>query len=1045
MATGANRIRLALAVMRAPDAPSFSAVASDSDAPDSLINLLHDRRFSAPQDRASIIVAAHTLCNHRVFQAKFLAADGLSALCELLNGAASSDDVRQQQQSERDNNNENDDDNVLNNNNNKNNKNETAEPCLKVAVGGVEGSEHSEVTNVSNNNNNKTNSLTNQRREPVNDILDQSIINPSSDSDSTTLSVTPAAENELPVPTSGEHTPPVRNSSSSSSSSSHHVGARPLSQLATAPGGIHRTVWNAAIRTIAKLMVVSTAACSRAIDTGSLFLLAKAAKPGEPMDIRLRAAAGLAAIAAWSGPRRAMDIVQTTDVVLSMTSLLTEQDERIPNDLRTATIDGLVVMSFRRHARGVLQKYGCDEKIKAAARFATVSGDYTSAARSTVAAGHLTGRSIDEYGFMVEEKDKATAAETPHDGAESAPETLGDAADANHVMMSESPTRLVRRATGLEQIHQKLLEEPYIEVEDLNVLEEIVHEDAGVLSSSPRDRNYVRRAARTYGVSADEIEFISLLEEGSSPSKQQHDDGSTSSEQRARLQLPCSAVGSSSMSGVPTVVDNDEIEPGRLISSLQGSADGRDLTTPPRRRASSRVQQRENRIEASPNRTSGSSPRTSSHLFAIQQDPDFDRGLTPDGDEDQDVASNATTGVSSKTKIVSPLLMFSSAARKAAERDQARHKPMKKTDSQLGRDSEHERKWKSVLDKHHDLLNRERGKTSRVVGYRQLAPIPVPPNLRRRLWPLLLDTAALREYKPNLYGKLCREAGKRQLSDDIEHTIEADVTRTMPLHSLFWAGGAQVGVQSLRSILRAYAFYVPDVGYCQGMSSIAAVMLMNAADEEEAFLMMVQFMNRFQYKKVFAHGFPLMMHWLSELKPLVAHYMPALCAHMERESVALELYADKWLITALSHNFPHRHLLRIWDLMFLGGSPKIVLKACLMVLKCCENRLMEMDFEGMISLLQREFADPEVGVLDLKNPEPFISQMREFRFMSDIKKAAVASSDAVASGSGGGVKTGAAGTGTGTGKGTGVGNQMRQRRNACLECFGCFGSGTKED
>lgn len=856
VATGVDRTRLALQIIRDPQAPSLAPLASRRDVPTSVVSMLTGPSalvFVDPIDRASVIVAAHTLCNYALFQNAFINAGGLVSLCTILRPA-----LAQQRVSSSD------------------------------RITGNSGVFF-------------TPGKTDANHNP----------GPSFDSDST-LSLH-ATENLA-----------------ERDSSSH-----------TLPGGIHKVVWNAAIRTIAKLMVVSPFACAFALSTGALALLARAARPGEPMDIRLRAAAGLAAIAAWSGPRRAVDIVHTDDVVLSMTAILAENDERIPTDLRVATIDGLVVMSFRRHARGVLQRYGAEEKIKAAARFATMSGDYTTAARSTVAAGHLAGRSVDEYGFLVQ--DEMEDSTLLSDGADSAPETSSE-----HAV---GPI-LRRRPTGLQQIQQRLLDEPYTSVEDPTVLEKIVHEDAGVLSSSPRDRDFARKAAKVYGVSTDEIEFISLLEEEASPSKREEGVGSASKDtDGAAKRVP------SSLQGAPDELSVLPRQGDPVNDPVNGTNDMSDVQK----------------------QSSGSVHRISANFS--MQDPDFDRALR--NEEYEEVPSSSTLA-SSRSKKLSPLLAFSSATNKAAERDRKR---IVKTNSQQSRDAECERIWKDVLDNKPEKLKRESGRSNRVEGYRELALIPVPPYLRRRLWPILLDTVSLRKRDQGLYQRLCTELETSTMTDDIEHTIEADVTRTMPLHSLFWAGGAQVGVQSLRSILRAYAKHVPEIGYCQGMSSIAAVFLMNATDEEEAFLMMVQFMSRFQYTRIFAPGFPLMLQWIDELKPLIAHYMPELNAHLGTENVPLELYADKWLITALSHNFPHRHLLRVWDLMFLGGSPKIILKACLMVLKECESRLLKMDFERILSLLQREFADNNCGVLDVMNPEPFISKMRDFRFMPDIKKA----------------------------------------------------------
>lgn len=663
-----------------------------------------------------------------------------------------------------------------------------------------------------------------------------------------------------------------------------------------------------ALRTLAKLMVCCPPACAQALKTSALPVLASAAAPDQNMDIRLRACAGLAAIAAWSGPRFAVQIVDTPQVISVMCAILVDRDDRIPADLRSATIDALVSMSRRGYARRVLKQHGCDEKITIAARLATLSGDYTAAARSTVAAGQLTGRSIDEYGFFVEQEQQ------------SLPNTDEDI--------------LHTRRTGLSNIAQQMIDEPYTSFEDLNVLEEIVFEQEGILASSPKERHLLKRRANA---SSENIEcnVSTPLFDSSSPNKQ-------SSQQDSQSLAACA-------DHVEPVID-PLASPGSMLSN--GTL-----------------------VE----HAGSASPRRNSNF----DDPDFDR-LLVNGDETEETEI-VSPSQSMKSLQVSPLLMFSSATKEAAKRD-TKNAMFRKTNSQITRESKQQNIWKEVIETRLDMLQREHGRSSRVLAYRQLALVPVPSSMRRKLWPILLDTKALRKARPGLYRKLCDAGEGDLLPDDIEHTIDADVTRTMPSHCLFWAGGAQVGVQSLRSILRAYARYAPAVGYCQGMSSIAAVFLMNAVDEEEAFLMLAQFMSRYQYKKVFAPGFPLMLQWISELKPLVAHYMPDLNALLERENVELGLYADKWLITALSHNFPHRHLLRVWDLMFLGGSPKIILKACLAVLKQCEEILMKMEFDTMMPFLQRGFAEAEAGVLDAKNPEPFIAMMREFRFMCDIPK-----------------------------------------------------------
>ncbi|CAN8062782.1 unnamed protein product, partial [Agarophyton chilense] len=791
----------------------------------------------------------------------------------------------------------------------------------------------------------------------------------------------------------------------------------PVAPLLEAPVDDHNDddyndngVAGAALRVLATLLLTSAPACAHALVCGALPVLADAAQPRCALSHRIRAAAALAAVAAWSGPRHAVVIVETPAVVPAMCAVLDDTHRRFPPDLRAATIDALVAMSHRGHARRILQRYGCDEKITLAARHASLSGDFTAAARTTVAAGHLSGRSIDEYGFFV--------------NAEKRP-SIPSADQQQQQQQQQQPQQQpkpLHSHSALSNLAHAIMHEPYTSVDNLDALQPIV---------SPHEPQPPH-----HGEAEHHVASHSPVVHSHPHSPLAVADAVAAQAQHSPL-LPLSVAPSSSSSSRPPSLSASPL-PQPLFDQSPG------VSPAPHHQH----QQQHASPPALEEQPSSGSPRPSAN-FA---DPDFDKLRTAEdlrAGHQQHSSSDYAGSPSSAhpNSALSPLLMFSSATEAAAKRSDGAH-AIQKTNSQITRESEHERIWKELMDHRPEMLQRERGRSSRVVAYRELALVPVPPAMRRRLWPILLDTKSLRDARPALYLKLCKAGEGDLLPDDIEHTIQADVTRTMPSHSLFWSGGAQVGVQSLRSILRAYARYVPTVGYCQGMSSIAAVFLMNAVDEEEAFLMFAQFMNRFQYKKVFAPGFPLMLQWISELKPLVAHYMPQLNLRLERENVSLELYADKWLITALSHNFPHRHLLRVWDLMFLGGSPKIILKACLAVLKQCESRLMKMDFDTMMPFLQRGFAEPDAGVLDAKDPEPFVAAMREFRFMRDIPKSQLEASQAVAAAAAAADAAAAAKAAAATASATSKAprqetqqapqQQQQQQRKSALCCLPCF-------
>lgn len=58
--------------------------------------------------------------------------------------------------------------------------------------------------------------------------------------------------------------------------------------------------------------------------------------------------------------------------------------------------------------------------------------------------------------------------------------------------------------------------------------------------------------------------------------------------------------------------------------------------------------------------------------------------------------------------------------------------------------------------------------------------------------------------------------------------ILRDINRTFPAHDYFKEAGG-VGQDSLYKISKAYAVYDEEVGYCQGLSFLAAALLLHVS------------------------------------------------------------------------------------------------------------------------------------------------------------------------------------------------------------------------
>ncbi|KFO34493.1 USP6 N-terminal-like protein [Fukomys damarensis] len=111
----------------------------------------------------------------------------------------------------------------------------------------------------------------------------------------------------------------------------------------------------------------------------------------------------------------------------------------------------------------------------------------------------------------------------------------------------------------------------------------------------------------------------------------------------------------------------------------------------------------------------------------------------------------------------------------------------------------------------------------------------IPLQLRGEVWALLLEIPKMKEETRDLYNKLKHRA--RGCSPDIRQ-IDLDVNRTFRDHIMF-RDRYGVKQQSLFHVLAAYSIYNTEVGYCQGMSQITALLLMYM-NEEDAFWALVK-------------------------------------------------------------------------------------------------------------------------------------------------------------------------------------------------------------
>lgn len=152
-----------------------------------------------------------------------------------------------------------------------------------------------------------------------------------------------------------------------------------------------------------------------------------------------------------------------------------------------------------------------------------------------------------------------------------------------------------------------------------------------------------------------------------------------------------------------------------------------------------------------------------------------------------------------------------------------------------------EDEWYAILAASHNrvsTLNQLRLRMSLVHG--------IPSLLRGEIWSYVSGGLHLsKQFSEDVYEKLKDTSNPRE-----EVLIAKDVYRTYPDHDMFREREGP-GQLALSRLLRAYATYDPEVGYCQGMGFIAGLLLMNIPSETLAFWTFVQVMAEKDWRGIF--------------------------------------------------------------------------------------------------------------------------------------------------------------------------------------------------
>ncbi|NXR59353.1 US6NL protein, partial [Rhadina sibilatrix] len=194
----------------------------------------------------------------------------------------------------------------------------------------------------------------------------------------------------------------------------------------------------------------------------------------------------------------------------------------------------------------------------------------------------------------------------------------------------------------------------------------------------------------------------------------------------------------------------------------------------------------------------------------------------------------------------------------------------------------------------------------------------------------------------------------KSFSSEIKQ-IDLDVNRTFRNHIMF-RDRYGVKQQALFHVLSAYSVYNTEVSYCQGMSQIAAILLMYL-NEEDAFWALAQLLTnqRHAMHGFFIPGFPKLQRFQAHHEQILNKLFPKLKKHMDKEQMTTGIYTTKWFLQCFIDRTPFTLTLRLWDIYILEGE-RVLTAMAYTILKLHKKRLLKMTLEDLREFLQEKIA-----------------------------------------------------------------------------------------
>lgn len=138
-------------------------------------------------------------------------------------------------------------------------------------------------------------------------------------------------------------------------------------------------------------------------------------------------------------------------------------------------------------------------------------------------------------------------------------------------------------------------------------------------------------------------------------------------------------------------------------------------------------------------------------------------------------------------------------------------------------------------------------------------------------------------------------------------------------------------LQKIRRLLTAFVELRPDIGYVQGMSYLAGMILLNIPNEHDAFIAFISLLGRGHFRYFYAVHHQGMSNYIATFEDVLSVGIPALYRHFTVIGVNSQLFVIDWWMSLFSRTLPYEIASRCWDLFLLDEAYLYRISLCLLL------------------------------------------------------------------------------------------------------------------